>query len=181
MDFIGNPTHTTSTTLRVHDNGNRQVVTPSNKVIRRISREDQFRAYGQTRVKLQKIAYRRLAPVTVPSEHRKSPLPALTFADGTEVWDLMCKMDLSYKRNPDTFKNHPDLAPQMRNILLSWIMEVCESYNLHRETMYLTIDYFDRYMAVERDIPKQSLQLIGMNYMLTDAVGHKYKKSINYN
>ena len=167
MNFNANNIHTASATLhsrRLRQDkrkSEQEFTTPATKVIRRCSREDQVRPQEQLSTKFQKLL-NPAEPAPALVEHRKSPLPALTFADGTEIWDLMCKMDVKYKKNPDTFKNHPVLGPQMRAILLDWIMDVCEAYNLHRETLYLAIDYLDRYMAAERDILKQSLQLIGM-------------------
>jgi cyclin E len=34
-------------------------------------------------------------------------------------------------------------------------------YRLHRETYHLALDFVDRYLATQTDIPKQQLQLIG--------------------
>lgn len=39
--------------------------------------------------------------------------------------------------------------------------KVCEVYRLHRETYHLALDFVDRYLATQTDIPKQQLQLIG--------------------
>jgi hypothetical protein len=94
---------------------------------------------------------------------RSCSLPSVCFANCEEIWDLMCKMDLKYQRDPNFFKYQPYLGPQMRSILLDWIMDVCESYKMHRETLYLAIDYVDRYLAIQKDVPKAHLQLIGMN------------------
>ncbi len=150
MNYNSN-TNTTPSTRRARQEKRKsepcEFTTPTTKIIRRCNPEDQLNSN-----------FRRLLH---PDADRQSPLPPVTFADGTEVWDLMCKMDIKYMRNPDPFKNHPILGPQMRAILLDWIMDVCEAYNLHRETLYLAIDYLDRYMAAERNIAKQYLQLIG--------------------
>jgi len=92
---------------------------------------------------------------------RPSPLPPVAFADCREIWNLMCQIDSKYDKPRDIFANHPKLSAQMRAILLDWIMDVCEAYNLHRETLYLAIDYLDRYLAAQRHILKNHLQLIG--------------------
>lgn len=60
------------------------------------------------------------------------------------------------------FQRHPTLQPQMRAILLDWLIEVCEVYKLHRETYYLAMDYIDRYLSIRHDVPKNQLQLIGI-------------------
>lgn len=49
----------------------------------------------------------------------------------------------------------------MRAILLDWMMDVCEAYNLHRETLYLSIDYLDRFLSAEENLRKTHLQLLG--------------------
>lgn len=100
---------------------------------------------------------------------RTCSLPPVCFANCDEIWDLMCKMDLKYQRNPDLFKDHPILGPQMRAILLDWIMDVCEAYKMHRETLYLAIDYLDRYLAVQKNVPKAHLQLIGITCLFVAA------------
>ena len=52
---------------------------------------------------------------------------------------------------------------KMREILIDWLMEVCEEFMLKRETLYITISYLDRYLALaDYQIPKHELQLIGV-------------------
>lgn len=47
--------------------------------------------------------------------------------------------------------------------------QVCEVYKLHRETFYLAQDFFDRYMATQRDIVKTLLQLVGISSLFIAA------------
>lgn len=64
---------------------------------------------------------------THPSQpKRKCPLPALSWADSSDVWKGMCECDArsSMKKNPNMFDNHPNLQPRMRAILLDWLNEV---------------------------------------------------------
>ena len=49
----------------------------------------------------------------------------------------------------------------MRAILFDWLVEVCEVYRLHRETFYLAVDFFDRYLGSTTNMPKTRVQLIG--------------------
>lgn len=95
---------------------------------------------------------------------RPSPLPSLPWADGSQVWSLMCIGDQKalIQRDPEMFQRHPTLQPRMRAILLDWLIEVCEVYKLHRETYYLAMDYIDRYLSIHHDVPKNQLQLIGI-------------------
>lgn len=100
---------------------------------------------------------------------RNSPLPHFSWADATEVWDLMVKKDDSYPRNPLLMSKHPSLQSRMRSILIDWLSEVCEVYKLHRETFYLAVDFIDRYLTVEENLPKQQLQLIGITCLFISA------------
>ena len=35
-------------------------------------------------------------------------------------------------------------------------------YKLHRETLYLAVDFLDRYLGATRDMPRNRLQLVGI-------------------
>ncbi|XP_046637607.1 G1/S-specific cyclin-E1-like [Daphnia pulicaria] len=106
--------------------------------------------------------FRRLAVSSQILTSRLSPFPKFNWADPDEVWNSLCRKDRLYKRNHDYILAHPSLQPRMRAILLDWLVEVCEVYRLHRETYHLALDFVDRYLATQTDIPKQQLQLIGI-------------------
>ncbi|XP_015597645.1 G1/S-specific cyclin-E1 [Cephus cinctus] len=113
-----------------------------------------------------------LTPSASSSEsNRPSPLPTLPWADGSQVWALMCLGDQKTltQRDPQMFQRHPTLQPRMRAILLDWLIEVCEVYKLHRETYYLAMDYIDRYLSTHQNVPKNQLQLIGITCLFIAA------------
>lgn len=46
----------------------------------------------------------------------------------------------------------------MREILVDWMMEVAEEFMIKRDTVYIAVDYIDRYIALaEYEIPKNEL------------------------
>ncbi|KAL4613621.1 G1/S-specific cyclin-E1 isoform X2 [Arapaima gigas] len=100
---------------------------------------------------------------------RSSPLPVLCWANKDDVWNNLLQKDQSYPRDCHFMEQHPNLQPKMRAILLDWMMEVCEVYKLHRETFYLAQDYFDRFMATQRNVLKTTLQLIGISALFIAA------------
>ncbi|XP_038610705.1 G1/S-specific cyclin-E1 isoform X2 [Tachyglossus aculeatus] len=100
---------------------------------------------------------------------RTSPLPLLGWANRDEVWKIMLNKEQTYLRDKHFLQRHPLLQPQMRAILLDWLMEVCEVYKLHRETFYLAQDFFDRFMATQQNIVKTLLQLIGISSLFIAA------------
>lgn len=102
---------------------------------------------------------------------KHNPLPTFPWADGTQVWSMLCLGDQKAltQRDPQMFERHPTLEPRMRAILLDWLIEVCEVYKLHRETYYLGMDYVDRYLSTHQNIPKSQLQLIGITCLFIAA------------
>ncbi|XP_067905450.1 G1/S-specific cyclin-E1 isoform X2 [Heterodontus francisci] len=100
---------------------------------------------------------------------RASPLPVFCWANREEVWNILLKKEQTYLRDKDVLQKHPLLQPKMRTILLDWLMEVCEVYKLHRETLYLAQDFFDRFMATQQNVVKTRLQLIGISALFIAA------------
>nr|CAH7752675.1 unnamed protein product [Callosobruchus chinensis] len=99
-----------------------------------------------------------------PQKTRRAPLPLMDWADSKEVWLFMVyKEEASLNlRNPCLFEDYSNFMPRMRTILLDWVMEVCEVYRLRRVTYYLSVDYFDRFLSIRPDVPKNQLQLVGV-------------------
>ncbi|XP_042474682.1 cyclin-A1-4-like isoform X2 [Zingiber officinale] len=58
-----------------------------------------------------------------------------------------------------------DIKANMRSILVNWLVEVAEEYQFEPDTLYLTVNYIDRYLSVN-DINRQRLQLLGVACML---------------
>ncbi|KAF8643709.1 hypothetical protein HU200_009046 [Digitaria exilis] len=61
-----------------------------------------------------------------------------------------------------------DVNPSMRAILIDWLVEVAEEYRLVPDTLYLTVNYIDRYLS-GNEINRQRLQLLGVACMLIAA------------
>lgn len=112
-----------------------------------------------------------MTPAADPEPPRQCPLPALSWANAQDVWQLMCKKDeqASCLRDSNMLDHHPGLQPRMRAILLDWLIEVCEVYKLHRETYYLAVDYLDRYLSAQKNVQKTHLQLIGITCLFVAA------------
>nr|XP_036220785.1 G1/S-specific cyclin-E isoform X1 [Bactrocera oleae]XP_036220786.1 G1/S-specific cyclin-E isoform X1 [Bactrocera oleae]XP_036220787.1 G1/S-specific cyclin-E isoform X1 [Bactrocera oleae]XP_036220788.1 G1/S-specific cyclin-E isoform X1 [Bactrocera oleae]XP_036220789.1 G1/S-specific cyclin-E isoform X1 [Bactrocera oleae]XP_036220790.1 G1/S-specific cyclin-E isoform X1 [Bactrocera oleae] len=115
--------------------------------------------------------YNCMTPATEPDELRQCPLPALSWANAYDVWQLMCKKDhqAAFLRSGSMLERHPSLQPRMRAILLDWLIEVCEVYKLHRESYYLAVDYLDRYLSTQKNVQKTHLQLIGITCLFVAA------------
>ncbi len=57
-------------------------------------------------------------------------------------------------------KQQQDINSSMRSILVDWLVEVCEEYKLHSETLYLAVNYTDRFLS-KMSVLRGKLQLLG--------------------
>ena len=92
----------------------------------------------------------------------QSPFPYLAWINSSELWHEMRSKDIC-KADPevDFIVRHPSIPLTGRLILLDWMMEVCERYKLQRETYYLAVDIYDRFLDAQDDFPVEKLQLLG--------------------
>ena len=56
----------------------------------------------------------------------------------------------------------------MRGILIDWLVEVAEEYRLEAETLYLAVNYIDRFLS-QVPVNRSKLQLVGVTCMLVAA------------
>ena len=71
-----------------------------------------------------------------------------------------------------TQPNKPDINEKMRGILVDWLVEVHLKFKLMPETLFLTANLIDRYLAT-RAVSRKNLQLVGVTAML---VASKYEE-----
>lgn len=94
---------------------------------------------------------------------KQTPLPSLNWADSHDLWRSMRMSDVKYTHDPAYTRKHLGIEPQMRAILLDWLVEISYAYRLHRETYHLAIEYLDRFMSVcTQQMRIDRLQLIGL-------------------
>jgi len=70
---------------------------------------------------------------------------------------------------------------KMRSVLIDWLVEVQIQFKLLQETLFLTVNTIDRFMAVEgKSIPRSNLQLVGVSAMfLISKIEEIYAPSIS--
>ncbi|KAK3095769.1 hypothetical protein FSP39_018809 [Pinctada imbricata] len=61
---------------------------------------------------------------------------------------------------PMYMDNQPSLTSNMRAILVDWLVEVQENFELNHETLYLAVKLVDTYLSKEK-VAKENLQLVG--------------------
>ena len=62
-------------------------------------------------------------------------------------------------------KKQPDINNSMRAILVDWLVEVAEEYKLSPDTLYLAVNYIDRFLS-SMVVLRKKLQLVGTACML---------------
>ncbi|KAF8025029.1 hypothetical protein BT93_F2015 [Corymbia citriodora subsp. variegata] len=84
-------------------------------------------------------------------------------------------MEMEPKRRPlpDYMeKVQNDISPNMRGILVDWLVGVAEEYQLLSDTLYLSISYIDRFLS-SNALSRHKLQLLGVSAML---ISSKYEE-----
>ncbi|XP_076581626.1 G2/mitotic-specific cyclin-B3 isoform X2 [Chaetodon auriga] len=65
----------------------------------------------------------------------------------------------------DYMHKQPSLNPEMRAILIDWLVEVQENFELNHETLYLAVKMTDHYLSLT-PVHREMLQLVGSTTML---------------
>lgn len=74
-------------------------------------------------------------------------------------------LQLKTKPKAGYMKKQPDITISMRAILVDWLVEVGEEYKLQNETLYLAVNYIDRFLS-SMSVLRGKLQLVGTAAML---------------
>jgi cyclin E len=99
-----------------------------------------------------------------------TPMLNLNWANGADLWKVMRSKELKYTHDHLYLKRHLGIEPQMRAILLDWLVEISYAYRLHRETWHLAVEYMDRFMTCcKSQMRVDRLQLIGMSSLFLAA------------
>jgi cyclin-A len=79
-----------------------------------------------------------------------------------------CAPQQKYRPDPQYMTHQNDINANMRGILVDWLVEVSEEYKLHTETLFLSINYIDRFLS-RNNVQRGKLQLVGITCMLVAA------------
>lgn len=78
--------------------------------------------------------------------------------------------DLEQRRRPAStyMLKQKEVTATMRARLVDWLVEFAQEFKLVPETLYLAINYIDRFMS-RKNVPKRRLQLVGVTAMFIAA------------
>jgi len=89
------------------------------------------------------------------------------------IFDYLNKNEARLRPSPINYMEsvQQSLTPAMRGILIDWLVEVAEEYELSSETLFLAVNYLDRF-ASKNLVDRRKFQLVGVGCML---IASKYE------
>ncbi|OAY22518.1 cyclin-B2-4 [Manihot esculenta] len=101
--------------------------------------------------------------VDIDSCDKKNPLAVVEYID--DLYNFYKKAESSSCAPPSYMGQQFDINERMRGILIDWLIEVHYKFELMDETLYLTVNLIDRFLAVH-SVVRKKLQLVGVTAML---------------
>uniref|UniRef100_F7B8E5 Cyclin A1 n=1 Tax=Ornithorhynchus anatinus TaxID=9258 RepID=F7B8E5_ORNAN len=77
-----------------------------------------------------------------------------------EIHRYLREVEMKHRPKAHYMQKQPDITEAMRTILVDWLVEVGEEYKLRAETLYLAINYLDRFLSC-MSVLRGKLQLVG--------------------
>lgn len=85
-----------------------------------------------------------------------------------DIYSYLREAEAKNRPKVGYMKRQQDITSSMRSILVDWLVEVSEEYKLHRETLFLTVSYIDRFLS-KISVLRGKLQLVGAASMFLAA------------
>ncbi|XP_017777159.1 PREDICTED: G2/mitotic-specific cyclin-A [Nicrophorus vespilloides] len=85
-----------------------------------------------------------------------------------EIFKYLCEQEKEHRPKANYMRKQPDISHSMRTILVDWLVEVAEEYKLYTETLYLAVNYIDRFLSF-MSVVRAKLQLVGTAAMFIAA------------
>ncbi|KAG5542771.1 hypothetical protein RHGRI_015772 [Rhododendron griersonianum] len=102
--------------------------------------------------------------VDIDGNDKKNPLAVVEYID--DIYSYYKKVEVSSSCvSPNYMAQQFDLNERMRGILIDWLIEVHYKFELMEETLYLTVNLIDRFLAIQ-PVVRKKLQLVGVTAML---------------
>ncbi|KAK3550091.1 hypothetical protein QTP86_020687 [Hemibagrus guttatus] len=106
---------------------------------------------------------------SLPEEEPVTSEDILSVADyADDIHQHLRESELRYRSKPGYMSKQPDINNSMRVILVDWLVEVSEEYKLCSETVYLAVNYLDRFLSC-LSVFRRKLQLVGTAAILLAA------------
>ena len=90
-----------------------------------------------------------------------------------EIIPYLISLENEKRINPNYMSKQNDINEKMRMILIDWLIEVHLKFKLLPETLFLTINFIDRYLQ-NNQTPRDKLQLIAVSSLLPEISSFVY-------
>ncbi|XP_028322699.1 cyclin-A1 [Gouania willdenowi] len=77
-----------------------------------------------------------------------------------DIYHHLRESEMKLQARPYLSK-HPEISSSMRLVLVDWLVEVVQEYQLHTETLHLAVNYVDRFLSRTAFVKLGKLQLVG--------------------
>lgn len=77
-----------------------------------------------------------------------------------EIFNYMHELEYKLVPDPNYMEHQDELKWEMRSVLIDWVVQVHNRFNLLPETLFLTINYIDRFLS-KRKVSLSRFQLVG--------------------
>ncbi|KAL2529705.1 Cyclin-B2-4 [Forsythia ovata] len=101
--------------------------------------------------------------VDIDNGDKKNPLAVVEYID--DIYAYYKKTECLSCVPANYMAQQFDINERMRGILIDWLIEVHYKFELMDETLYLTVNLIDRFLAVQ-PVVRKKLQLVGVTAML---------------
>lgn len=98
-------------------------------------------------------------------------IPSLLSPESRFLSNVFVAPQVKTRPKAGYMKKQPDITNSMRAILVDWLVEVGEEYKLQNETLYLAVNYIDRFLS-SMSVLRGKLQLVGTAAMLVASYVH---------
>ena len=115
-------------------------------------------------------AYQFGQPDNIDERDAEDPLCATAYVQ--DMYKHFKSRESATSVRPLYMESQPHINDRMRSILVDWLVEVHLKFKLVPETLYLTINLIDRYLA-EKEVSRPRLQLVGVTALL---IASKYEE-----
>ncbi|XP_066584561.1 G2/mitotic-specific cyclin-B-like [Prorops nasuta] len=87
--------------------------------------------------------------------------PSLVSIYINDIFKHLRSLEAEYPINK-SYLTGQEITPNMRSILIDWLVDVHQQFRLIQETLYLTVAIIDRFLQTYRIIDRKRLQLVGV-------------------
>merc|ERR1712096_113167 len=126
-------------------------------------------------------AEKRIFPLGVKDiDAEDSSNPQLCTEYALEIYAYLKQLEKRGSVRPDYLAGCPT-SDKMRSVLIDWLVEVQIQFKLLQETLFLTVDTIDRFLALEgKTLHRSKLQLVGVAAMfLVSKIEEVYAPAVS--